>query len=258
MDCEYPGASVVRGAKKGNMRNTIYLRWRSVRREAVGLSLVPVLTCVILALASLSAPCLPPKLSIRAAGEVRQNEIKVGESGEVRSGEVRSGEVRIGEVKRDWFDPCLGSHWELVTNPAHPEWPGRLFLVDANGRLLQPAESRVITGGLPALDRLNRPSSSTQFSPSAPANPASSPAQFSEALPIAIRAGDRVTLEQDTPILRARFQAIALQSAAVGQRMRVRLGAGTHSGHGLDGGVVAALVTGPGEAKWLGAEGVEP
>jgi flagella basal body P-ring formation protein FlgA len=69
-----------------------------------------------------------------------------------------------------------------------------------------------------------------------------------------IRAGDRVTVDQETQVLHARFQAVALESAAVGQRMKVRLGTGTHSAQGLDGTVIAVLATAAGQAQWLTVE----
>ena len=62
--------------------------------------------------------------------------------------------------------------------------------------------------------------------------------------------GDRVTVDQQTPLLHARLQAVALESAGIGQRVRVRLGAGAISQSSLSATVIAVLVTGAGQAKW--------
>jgi len=77
-------------------------------------------------------------------------------------------------------------------------------------------------------------------------------------IPVAIRAGDQVTVDQETPSLRARLQAVALESGVVGQRVRVRLTAGTDAQLGLYGKVILAIATGVREAQWLGAEGSRP
>lgn len=130
-----------------------------------------------------------------------------------------------GEFRREILDPCLGSRWQLVTDPAHPEWPGRLVLVE--------------------------PPVSLPSAPAAP-SPTSPPAPF------AIRAGDRLTVDQQTSVLHARLQAIALESARAGQTTRVRLAAGTHSARGWDGTVIAVVVTAPGQASWLASEGGRP
>ncbi len=114
----------------------------------------------------------------------------------------------------------------------------------ADERIRKPIE-RAAPGG-----RSNRPSNrwpgETQIDPSSPA------------LPRVIRAGDTVTVDQQTPLLRARFQAVALESAAVGQRMHVRLGDGTHSARALDGAVIAVIATAAGQTQWLAGEGVKP
>jgi hypothetical protein len=167
---------------------------------------------------------------------------------------------------REFFDPCLGSRWQLLTNPSHPEWPARLVLLETSrveesgGRSTAPADERArkplklaSSGGLSnrPSDRTsnrspNRWSGETQIDPPSPG------------LPLVIRAGDTVTVDQQTPLLRAHFQAVALESAAAGHRMRVRLGDGTRSVRGLDGTVIAVIATAAGQTQWLSGEGVQP
>jgi hypothetical protein len=73
---------------------------------------------------------------------------------------------------------------------------------------------------------------------------------------MAIRAGDRLTVDQDSQTLRARFGAVALESAGIGQQVRVRLimGNGLRLGKNVEltapGPVVPVTVTGPGSAQW--------
>jgi hypothetical protein len=133
-------------------------------------------------------------------------------------------------VSREFFDPCLRLHWQLQTNPAHPEQPGRLVLVNPNNTL----------PGQPARSAKNQPS---------PAH--SSPAPI-------IHAGDRVTVDQQTEVLHAHFQAVALEPALPGQRMKVRLSVGDHSARGLDATILTVLATTPGQARWQASEGTRP
>jgi hypothetical protein len=146
-----------------------------------------------------------------------------------------------GELRREFFDPCLGSRWHLVTNPEHPEWPGRLVLVEAGGLGVDRSIAEHAFHATEAPTTVLR-SGEIPVDSGIPA--------------IVIRAGERVTVDQQTQVLHARFQAIALESAIAGQRMRVRLGAGTHSARGLDGVVIPVLATAPGQARWLAGEGV--
>jgi hypothetical protein len=154
-----------------------------------------------------------------------------------------------GEFRREILDPCLGSRWQLVTDPAHPEWPGRLVLVEPPVSL--PSAPAAPSGALRAVALPAAIPASFQPLSLAP-SPTSPPAPF------AIRAGDRLTVDQQTSVLHARLQAIALESARAGQTTRVRLAAGTHSARGWDGTVIAVVVTAPGQASWLASEGGRP
>lgn len=116
----------------------------------------------------------------------------------------------LGEIVREIDDPHSGDRWLLVRDASHPGGPGLLLLVSAARRT--PADSRP----------------GTQVGPGA-----ASPAP-------AIRLGDRVIVEQHTPVIDARLEARALSPARVGSAFNVRLTAG--------GRVMRAVALGPGRA----------
>lgn len=138
--------------------------------------------------------------------------------------------VTRGPLQREIVDPCLGTRWQLIADTQHPERPGRLVPVDF--RLLRAASAR------------------PRESPSAPISP---PAATLAAPPI-IRPGNRITVTQQTSILRARFQAVALESAAAGQTLRVRLLGGSDTLTGNQGTVVDVRAVQAGEAVWLAVD----
>ena len=96
------------------------------------------------------------------------------------------------ELLREIDDPSLGQRWLLYRDPRHPAGPGRLVAV-----------------GAAALGRPEAASSAGQ-------GPAAAPRPV-------IRAGDRVVLEENTPVVEARLQAIALLPAFAGSPLKVRL-----------------------------------
>ncbi len=126
-------------------------------------------------------------------------------------------------LQRVILDPCLGKRWQLIADAQHPERPGRLVLAESGA--LRPFQSR-----------------SSESAPS----PAISPPQLS-----VIHVGDRITVSQQTPVLRARFRAVALESAGSGETLRVRILGGGESFPGNRGAVVAARAIQAGEAEWL-------
>jgi hypothetical protein len=77
-----------------------------------------------------------------------------------------------------------------------------------------------------------------------------------------IRAGDRVTVEQRSGVVEANFQALALQSAAVGEPLRVRLAnaaSGTRGKRETDsqaiggwGVVIRVIAVAGGKTSWQG------
>jgi hypothetical protein len=107
---------------------------------------------------------------------------------------------------REIDDPHLGSRWLLYRDPAHPGGPGRLVRI-----------------GSMAPDRA-RSSASVADAAAAPRS--------------IIRAGDRVVLEEDTPVVDARLEAVALGPALAGAPLQVRLAIG--------GRVLAAIAIAPG------------
>jgi hypothetical protein len=133
-------------------------------------------------------------------------------------------------LQREIVDPCLGVRWQLVADAQHPERPGRLVRVDF--------------GVFRAAG----------FSPSgATLSPAPLPAAPPAVLPV-IRAGDRIAVTQQTPILRARFEGLALESGAAGQTLRVRLLGGAQTLTGNQGTVVDVRAIQAGEAVWLAVD----
>lgn len=142
-----------------------------------------------------------------------------------------------GEIRREIADPCLGFHWRLIVDPAGQGRPGRLVLLDQNGT----TAGGSMNGAHTVL---------------------ASAASMLDSASVIIRAGEHVVVDQDTGVVRARLNAIALESAASGQQLRVRLIVGPGlSRNGLSrnveltapGPVVSALATGAGEVRWLGS-----
>jgi len=122
-----------------------------------------------------------------------------------------------GEVRTELIDPCVGAHWLLLRDPVHPGWPGRLMLVDAGKTGKSTHESKA-------------------------------------AVPVVIRVGEFVTVQQNTELLHARFEAVALDAGRVGERIRVQLRAKTAVAPGFAGSVIAVVATGPGETSWRAVE----
>lgn len=138
-----------------------------------------------------------------------------GQAPEAASTALR--DVSRAPLQAEIVDPCLGTRWRLVPDTQHPERPGRLVLSESG--LASPSK------------------------PSSEAAPATSPI---------IRAGERVAVFQTTPMLRARFEAVALESAAAGKPMRVRLLPAGDARSGNQGTVVDVRAIAAGEAIWLG------
>jgi len=118
-----------------------------------------------------------------------------------------SSQAPAGEIVREIDDPSNGDRWLLVHNANHPAGPGLLLLV--SGDRIQPRQ----------------------------AGPAAQPA-----LPI-IRPGDRVIVEENTPIVAARLEAVAMGPALAGAAFNARLTIG--------GRVIRAIAIAPGRAAFL-------
>jgi len=117
-----------------------------------------------------------------------------------------SSQLPAGEILREIDDPSNGNHWLLVRNADHPAGPGLLLLVSA-GRILP-----------------------VQAGPRLSVEPI---------LPV-IRTGDRVVVEENTPLVEARLEAVAMSPGTTGSTLNLRLNIG--------GKVIRAVVTGPGRA----------
>jgi hypothetical protein len=94
-------------------------------------------------------------------------------------------------------DRSLGNRWLLCRDPEHPGGPGRLLLIASNWR-------EGVSGGIGRLT---------------PGMPAVPPAT---ARPV-IRSGDRLVIEEDSAVARARLAAVALESAVAGSGFHARL-----------------------------------
>jgi hypothetical protein len=125
-----------------------------------------------------------------------------------------------GEVVREIDDPNTGDRWLLVRNEQYPGGPGRLVLIAAH---------RIAPAG--ATQRESGVTGEVQFLP-------------------AIRAGDRLIVEEHTARVDAVLEARALNPAAPGAAFDVRLTIGGH--------VVRAIALGPGRAALQPEAGVRP
>jgi hypothetical protein len=118
-------------------------------------------------------------------------------------------------VIRQIDDPATGRHWLLERDPEHPGWPGRL--VEAPGLV------------------------------SAANNGSRSPAALPSPMRPMILAGDQLVVSDETDVIRVRLEAVALQPARVGRKLRVRLK--------FSGKVMDAVAIGSGRAKVAGEAG---
>ena len=100
---------------------------------------------------------------------------------------------------REIDDPHLGTRWLLLRDAGHPAGPGRLVPFFPQAR--------------PSFQRGNDRASGDQG--------------WAVPMPV-IRAGDRLVLEESSPVVEAHLEAVALGPAAVGSILEVRLGIGGH------------------------------
>lgn len=121
---------------------------------------------------------------------------------------------------REICDAPNGARWLLLRDPEHPGGPGRLALAAPVGsdRVVLPANQAVNQATNQAADR----------------EPILPPAQ-----PV-IRGGDRLVVEESSPVVEGRFEAVALGPAAVGSVFEARLKVG--------GKPVQVVALGPGRA----------
>lgn len=133
---------------------------------------------------------------------------------EARATEPPSGSV----VVRSVTDPATGDQWLLLRDPQHPEAPGRYLLASSlNAR--QPGRPRSTELEAPMRMDARR----------------------------AIRSGDRILVEESTPVLETSLEGVALQSAKAGDALTVRLK--------VNGRIVRAIALGPGHAALAVVQG---
>jgi hypothetical protein len=164
-----------------------------------------------------------------------------------------------GLIRGETTDPCLGQRWRLEEDPAHPAGPWRLVLIEGVGRRAEAREAielipeRIRAGDPPKAwiaggdSAAISPGSRIEGRPQA-TRPLPAPRTGSD-----IHAGDRIVVEQRTAILEAQFEAVALDSASAGDRLRVRLSSERNSPGSLSGRVIEVVVTGRGRASWATA-----
>lgn len=128
--------------------------------------------------------------------------------------------VLPGEVLRQIDDPAGHGSWLLIRDPVHRAGPGRLIWVPRGGPAMEPA---------------------TEAAAAAPPQNALQPV---------ILAGDRLVVEEETPVVDARLEATALNPAPAGASLHVRLEIG--------GKVVRAIAVGPGRARLAPELEIEP
>jgi len=160
-----------------------------------------------------------------------------------------------GTVLRDIFDPCLGFHWQLRVDPLDPDGPRRMVLLNPNH--LHPLRETGAASGV-AVQLASIPG--TSFStPSLSINSRQREARDSaegsgQLAPVmVIRTGDRIIVEQDSEFVHARFEAVALEPAVAGQRLRARLSTSTVLD--LSAPILSVVAVRAGEARWLSSAG---
>ena len=135
-----------------------------------------------------------------------------------------------GEVVREIDDPHTGGRWLLMRDSGHPGGPGRMVLATGPGsQALSKVRGETRIGIQNGLEPL--------LAASAPVQPV-------------IRAGDRLTVEENTAVVEARLEAVALNPAAIGSGLNVRLAIG--------GRVVRVVAVSAGRATLLAETGARP
>ena len=177
--------------------------WRQKAGIAMGLGM-----CLGMALAC----SLPLQCQAAAAPAGEQAGPRILQS----SGRLAAASVP-GQAMREIDDPFNGARWLLVRNQEYPAGPARLLLIESGRSALpQPRETGALGQGTPGV----------------------APASFRSV----IRAGDRLVVEESTPVVEARLEATALGPAALGSTLDVRLRIG--------GRVVRAVALAPGRAAF--------
>jgi hypothetical protein len=124
-------------------------------------------------------------------------------------------------VVRAIEDGATGNRWLLVKDPSDRGGPGKMILVANLGEVARDDDSKCGAGNEPA-EKCRRSVAKPEMI-------------------VAIHAGEALVVEEHSPVVDARLQATALESAVVGSRFEARLKIG--------GKVVRAVALAPGKAE---------
>ena len=127
----------------------------------------------------------------------------------------------VSDVLRQIDDPGAHGIWLLTRDPVHPAGPGRMVWVPDRIRLQEGSGIAATPGD--SAQKVSRP---------------------------VILAGDRIVVEEETPVVDARLAAKALNPAPPGMGFNARLEIG--------GQVVRAIAVGPGLARLAPETGARP
>jgi hypothetical protein len=147
-----------------------------------------------------------------SSSERSEGKKSLGKESTVIESSGRVEQIASDSAEREIDDPATGDRWILMRDAAHPEGPGRMALISP-----QRTESRFGSA---------RGAGTANVTFSTPV--------------LVIHGGDKVTVEEHTPVVDARLEAVALGAAAQGNPFRVRLTIG--------GEVILAVATAPGHA----------
>ena len=127
------------------------------------------------------------------------------------------------DLVREIRDPHTGDRWLLMRDPSRPGGPGRMVLASIGGASKPAAADLKVKAVLQAEKHLPLP---------------------------VIHTGDRLIVEENTPVVEARLEAVALGSALPGLPLKVRLVIG--------GRIVRTLALAPGHAALAQESGWRP
>jgi len=135
---------------------------------------------------------------------------------------------------REIVDPCLGIRWHLRQDPEHPGGPARLVSVQVDS----PKEAK------------QQGNVSASMAKSASTDLPVRPVIVSQPI---IRVGQMIQVEQRSATLHTTLQAKALESAVLGQKLRVQMTGIRGFSGSTAGAILSVVATGAGIAEWASA-----